>query len=140
LNYDQRMADYESDTLGPCPNCGGEFAPIKVGSVTVDRCKACDGLWLDARELEVVLAADHRALTSKRAESTAPANKSGKMGQCPRCGGTFIQLTNLRANVKTDSCPVCYGVFLERAELDAFDHPNLAGQVGQMLRKLVGRH
>jgi Zn-finger nucleic acid-binding protein len=95
---------------------------------------------MDERELEKVLVADHRALKAKRSEAT-PANSISKMkGKCPRCGGTFIQLTNLRANVKTDSCPVCYGIFLDRGELDAFDHPNLAGQVGQLLRKLVGRH
>jgi Zn-finger nucleic acid-binding protein len=134
------MADFEGDKLGPCPNCEGTFQSLKVGGVVVDVCDSCGGLWMDEHELEKVLAADHRALQVKRAETPPAANKSHKLGRCPRCGGTFIQLTNLRANVKTDSCPVCYGVFLERGELDAFDHPNLAGQVGQLLRKLVGRH
>lgn len=134
------MSDYDTDRLGPCPDCGGKFEQVRVGDVTIDRCAACGGLWMDERELQKVLAADHRALTAKRSETTAAANPSGKKGKCPACGGTFIQLTNLRANVKTDSCPVCYGLFLDRGELDAFDHPNLAGQVGQLLRKLVGRH
>ncbi len=134
------MADIDTEKLGPCPNCGGAFESIRVAGVTVDRCNGCSGLWMDERELEKVLAGDHRALQTKRAEANPATPRSGKLGKCPRCGGTFIQLTNLRANVKTDSCPVCYGVFLERGELDAFDHPNLAGQVGQLLRKLVGRH
>lgn len=130
----------ETEALGECPNCGGRFESIRVGTVVIDRCQTCNGLWMDERELEKVLTADHSALKEKREQSQPGLNKSGKKGRCPRCGGTLIVLTNLRANVKTDSCSVCYGVFLDRGELEAFDHPNLAGQVGQLLRKLIGRH
>ncbi len=135
------MAEIDlAENLGDCPNCSGKFEAVRVGPYMVDRCATCAGLWLDERELEKILALDHRALKQKRAETSPGLNKSGKKGKCPRCGGTLIQLTNLRANVKTDSCSVCYGLFLDRGELDAFDHPNLAGQVGQLLRKLIGRH
>jgi len=134
------MLETDTDKLGPCPNCEGKFSAVQVGVYVVDRCGTCGGLWMDERELEKVLATDHRALKEKRAETDPGLNPSGKKGKCPRCSGTLIQLTNLRANVKTDSCTTCYGVFLDRGELDAFDHPNLAGQIGQLLRKLIGRH
>jgi len=134
------MADIDTDKLGPCPNCGGVFDSVQVGPYTVDRCSTCAGLWLDERELDRVLTIDHRALKRKRAETNPVTNKSGRKGKCPRCNGTLIRLANLRANVTTDSCSVCYGVFLDADELDAFDHPNLAGRVGQLLRKLIGRH
>jgi uncharacterized protein len=134
------MIPPEPESLGPCPNCEGAFESIRVGQYIVDRCTQCAGLWLDERELEKVLSIDHHALTEKRAATNPAANKTGKMGRCPRCSGTLIQLTNLRANVKTDSCTICYGVFLDAGELDAFDHPNLAGRIGGLLRKLVGRH
>ena len=130
----------DSDKLGECPNCGGQFNAVQVGAYQVDQCAKCGGLWLDERELEKVLTVDHRALTQKRAETDPGANASKKKGKCPRCSGTLIQMTNLRSDVKTDSCTICYGVFLDRGELDAFDHPNLVGQVGQLLRKLIGRH
>jgi len=134
------MADIDTDRLGSCPKCGGAFESVRVGPYTVDRCSMCGGLWLDERELERVLAMDHRALKKKRADTDPGASKSGKMGKCPRCGGTLVKLANLRANVTTDSCSVCYGIFLDADELDAFDHPNLAGRIGQLLRKLIGRH
>ncbi len=134
------MASVDSDTLGPCPNCSGAFETVRVGTYMVDRCTQCGGLWLDERELEKVLTTDHRALTEKRVATNAATNRSRRLGPCPRCNGTLIQLTNLRANVKTDSCTVCYGVFLDAGELDAFDHPNLSGRIGGLLRKLIGRH
>lgn len=134
------MSDFDSDQLAPCPNCGGTFEPVRVGPYTVDRCNRCAGLWLDEHELENILAVDHSALKQHRADAHAAAGRSGGKGKCPRCGGTLIQLTNLRANVTTDSCTVCYGMFLEEGELEAFDHPSLSGRIGQLLRKLIGRH
>lgn len=135
------MTNTDTETLGQCPNCGGKFEEVRVGIIiTIDRCSTCHGLWMDERELEKVLTADHRILQEKRNQTNPSQNQSRKKGKCPRCSGILIQLTNLRANVKTDSCPICYGVFLDRDELDAFDHPSLAGQVGQLLRKLIGRH
>ena len=134
------MSDFDtSDKLGACPNCDGEFSSVQVGPYTVDQCGSCAGLWLDERELEKILTVDHKALKKKRAETHVGTNKSGKKGKCPRCGGTLIKLTNLRANVNTDSCTVCYGAFLDAGELDAMDHPNLAGAIGGLLRKLIGR-
>jgi Zn-finger nucleic acid-binding protein len=129
-----------TETLGECPNCSGKFEAVKVGTYTIDRCTSCAGLWLDERELEKVLSMDHSALRQKRTETDAGQSESRKKGKCPRCGGTLIQLTNLRANVKTDSCTVCYGVFLDAGELDRFDHPNLAGRIGGLLRRLIGKH
>lgn len=134
------MIDTDTETLGQCPNCGGKFEAVRVGNIAIDRCATCSGLWMDERELEKVLIADHRALQEKRDQTNPSLNQSRKKGKCPHCSGILIQLTNLRANVKTDSCPICYGVFLDRGELDAFDHPSLTGQVGQLLRKLIGRH
>nr|MBI2905257.1 zf-TFIIB domain-containing protein [Chloroflexota bacterium] len=128
-----------SEKLGPCPNCGGAFEQVRVGPYVVDRCASCAGLWLDEHELERVMAVDHRALKQKRI-TEPPAVRSGGRRSCPSCGGTLIKLANLHANITTDSCSVCYGMFLDAGELEALDHPNLAGRMGQLLRKLVGRH
>ena len=38
-----------------CPKCGQDLVPVKLHGVEVDRCPACDGLWLDAGELGQVL-------------------------------------------------------------------------------------
>lgn len=35
-----------------CPKCGSELHEVAFGDVRVDKCFACEGLWLDNGELE----------------------------------------------------------------------------------------
>ena len=39
-----------------CPKCGQKLAAEKCGSVEMDVCPSCKGLWLDANELETIVA------------------------------------------------------------------------------------
>ncbi len=38
-----------------CPKCGQKLGQERYGDVEVDVCTGCKGLWLDAKELEVIL-------------------------------------------------------------------------------------
>ncbi len=38
-----------------CPKCGQKLAPENYGSVEVDVCPSCKGMWLDAQELEQIV-------------------------------------------------------------------------------------
>lgn len=37
-----------------CPKCGMELIEIDYKSIKVDKCSDCDGIWLDAGELESI--------------------------------------------------------------------------------------
>lgn len=37
-----------------CPKCGMELIEIDYKAVKVDKCSACEGIWLDAGELDAV--------------------------------------------------------------------------------------
>jgi hypothetical protein len=37
-----------------CPKCGMELIEIDYKGIKVDKCSACEGVWLDAGELEPV--------------------------------------------------------------------------------------
>ena len=39
-----------------CPRCGGEMRAHKEGSVEVDACPSCNGVWLDLGEMEALKA------------------------------------------------------------------------------------
>ena len=39
-----------------CPKCGQTLLTEKYGAVDVDLCPSCKGLWLDANELDTILA------------------------------------------------------------------------------------
>ncbi len=37
-----------------CPKCGMELIEIDYKAIKVDKCSGCEGVWLDAGELEMV--------------------------------------------------------------------------------------
>ncbi len=37
-----------------CPKCGMNLITIDYKGIAVDRCSGCDGIWLDAGELEAI--------------------------------------------------------------------------------------
>jgi uncharacterized protein len=45
-----------------CPKCGMELIEIEYKGIKVDKCSECDGVWLDAGELERVSALEKGGL------------------------------------------------------------------------------
>lgn len=45
-----------------CPKCGMELIEIDYKSIKVDKCSECQGIWLDAGELEAVSNLEKTAL------------------------------------------------------------------------------
>ena len=37
-----------------CPKCGNTLIEIEYKNILVDKCSSCEGIWLDAGELEAV--------------------------------------------------------------------------------------
>lgn len=37
-----------------CPKCGMDLVEVDFKGIKIDKCSACDGVWLDAGELEAV--------------------------------------------------------------------------------------
>jgi len=62
LEEEQRkMAEAEKHRLKElhwlhCPKCGQNLNQEHYGTVEVDVCPSCKGLWLDANELEIIVA------------------------------------------------------------------------------------
>jgi len=55
----KKMAEEEKKKLRDlhymkCPKCGMELIEIDYRGIKIDRCSACEGVWLDAGELEAV--------------------------------------------------------------------------------------
>lgn len=54
-----KLAQAEKDKLKQlhfmkCPKCGMELLEIDYKSIKVDKCSECEGIWLDAGELDAV--------------------------------------------------------------------------------------
>jgi hypothetical protein len=55
----QKLAEEEKSRLKElhymrCPKCGMELIEINYKGIKIDECSECEGIWLDAGELETV--------------------------------------------------------------------------------------
>jgi uncharacterized protein with PIN domain len=50
----ERVAAKRREHFMKCPKCGADIAEQRIGPVTVDVCPECNGMWLDAGELEMI--------------------------------------------------------------------------------------
>ena len=58
-----RLAEEEKQRLKDlhymwCPKCGMQLVEIDYRGIKVDKCSACEGIWLDAGEIEAIAALD----------------------------------------------------------------------------------
>ena len=51
MTAEQQAKEAEAAAL-QCPRCDGKLVEITFEEVQIDRCKKCNGVWLDAGELE----------------------------------------------------------------------------------------
>jgi hypothetical protein len=63
LEHEERLKAAERAQLRErhwmrCPKCGMELLEVEYRGLKVDQCSSCDGVWLDAGELESIAASD----------------------------------------------------------------------------------
>ena len=112
-------------------------AQVLEAGVTVDRCRSCGGIWLDALELDKVLVAKGAA---KRIDQPGPVieSRAGQKGGslCPRDKSMLIRMADAKQpHVQYESCKVCGGAFLNSGELRDLSQFSLI----ERLRYLMGR-
>lgn len=61
LASDQRAKEKDLHYM-KCPKCGMNLVEIDYKKVKVDKCSACEGIWLDAGELDLVAKLDKGSL------------------------------------------------------------------------------
>lgn len=64
----KKMAESERKRLKElhfmrCPKCGSELIEVDYKTLKVDRCSSCDGVWLDAGELESAMKLEKSVLS-----------------------------------------------------------------------------
>jgi Zn-finger nucleic acid-binding protein len=129
----------EPDSNAPikCPKCGKMMAQVQEAGVTIDRCRSCGGIWLDALEMEKILA---KRGAADRIDVKAPVieSRTGQKGAtlCPRDKSLLIRMVDHdQPHVQYESCKVCGGAFLDSGELRDLSHHTLL----ERMRHLLGR-
>lgn len=114
-----------------CPACYDELREVQVGSLKVDTCPACGGVWFDAFELQK---ADHEEeaagerLLQVNGRSRVVVDPSRKR-ECPRCVSVKLHrhFFSAKRKVQVDQCPNCAGYWLDAGELAAIRAEKKAG-------------
>ncbi|MCA9254503.1 MAG: zf-TFIIB domain-containing protein [Phycisphaerales bacterium] len=102
-----------------CPKCPSIALESRtVDGITIDECPTCHGIWLDALELEGLLAVDATSLLAGDRRFQPQPGVEGPRLNCPKCRGTYLIKLNSRIRPGTilDSCTVCFGTWLDAGE------------------------
>lgn len=63
----KKLAEEEKNKLKElhfmrCPKCGMTLIEIDYKNIRVDKCSACEGIWLDSGELEAILDSEESSI------------------------------------------------------------------------------
>ncbi len=104
-----------------CPKCGVKLKEFSSGSLKLDKCELCHGIWFDKNELKKVIDKRdkdldwvHLDLWNKKEKLIA---KGGKR-ICPFCKKALSILQYNRSGVEVDICAACGGIWLDKGEME----------------------
>ena len=101
-----------------CPFCKNAMITLELSDVEVDHCVNCDGIWLDAGELELLL--NDRQKAKELVESFEKDNNpQEEQRQCPICDVKMdkIIVGKTDAVLLVDRCPKGDGLWFDKGEL-----------------------
>lgn len=105
-----------------CPTCSSLLSRRRIGSLEIDGCAGCGGIFLDDGELSRLNREDPTSLrrVSDSVRATQPPLKAERTGLCPKCGQTLTAFEYPQfPGIRLDGCPGCKGVWCEAGELAA---------------------
>ena len=99
-----------------CPRCSQNLQARKEGTVEVDACPDCRGVWLDFGEIEQLVEDKDVLVKVFQGDLVNPAPSTCS---CPKCG---VALKLLKGGLVSpvlivDKCPKCLGLWLDDGEL-----------------------
>lgn len=127
-----------SDGLISCPKDQEPMSRITLGSVAIDRCPTCGGVWLDQGELEGIKRAmlDHGETLDELDDlGTSEPEARPQPLACPRDHSHLsIHRDPKQTHIEFDSCTKCGGLFFDAGELSDLTEFTL----GERLKSLLG--
>lgn len=112
-----------------CPRCAGQLQTRLIGTVEVDECQGCKGMWFDTDELRKAKDEVHPNLGWMDVELWKYKDRFrvvAKPLNCPVCEIPMATLEYDQTAVTIDYCPACQGIWLDGGEfrniIDALSH------------------
>ncbi|MBN1525739.1 MAG: zf-TFIIB domain-containing protein [Spirochaetales bacterium] len=103
-----------------CPVHNEAMKKIRLGTVMIDYCPVCFGIWLDFGELEQLMnkkITKDIFFTSKLLEPVADHSQEKSVSKnCPVCKKTLHETSNRETNTLLDICEICGGIWFDSGE------------------------
>jgi PAT family beta-lactamase induction signal transducer AmpG len=101
-----------------CPKCRSDMLQIDVQGTEVDRCSVCNGIWLDAGEIEVLRNKEAAAIIDTGSVAQGREYNVIDQYRCPRCGGEMSRTVHeQQRHIWYETCDDCNGSFFDAGEL-----------------------
>lgn len=107
-----------------CPKCDGEMETVSsddAGSIRVDRCHECKGLYFDQlTRADLSLVENRQELDTGDAELGAEFDDMVYV-ECPKCDKIMDQRKlEEPVTIRFEHCPTCYSTFLDAGEFTQY--------------------
>jgi len=100
-----------------CPKCKEPMIVLELDQVEIDYCISCEGIWLDAGELELLLEDSEVKDKFLATFKIDPANREKKV-KCPVCHKHMEKiLCGESKDVLIDRCRKNHGLWFDKGEL-----------------------
>lgn len=99
-----------------CPVCRGPMIVLELNQVEIDFCLECEGVWLDAGELELLLESSEEKDAVLNSFIVKKDSKEKKR-KCPICLKKMEKILCKDGKILIDKCPRNDGIWLDRGEL-----------------------
>ena len=100
-----------------CPVCKESLVVLELEQIEIDYCTSCDGVWLDAGELELLLETEEERTRLINLFNEA-ADVKEKSYSCPICGKHMKKFEiGVKGKVVVDKCKKNHGIWFDRGEL-----------------------
>lgn len=134
------MSMIPADIRLTCPKDQGMMEKVKVGSVIVDRCLRCQAIWMDANEIERVLAVQGAAqkldVPHPKGKADEPTVFALEHLTCPRDKSPLIEMIDgKQSHIRFHSCTVCGGALYDCGELKDLSEFSLKERIGAFLKR-----
>jgi Zn-finger nucleic acid-binding protein len=97
-----------------CPTCGSVLIAEFHSGIEVDRCAACNGRWLDPRELDH-LEARVKSTPEQRRATIQFARRESSL-KCPVCREAMVAFNYRAYDLELDTCREEHGFWLDAGE------------------------
>ena len=125
-----------------CPVCKDSMVVLELDQIEIDFCPCCEGIWLDAGELELLLESeeDRTRLSSMLIEDNSVKEKSYG---CPICNKKMNKVfVGEERKIQIDKCKKNHGLWLDKGELKSvieLSSENKDSKVINLLKQMFQR-